>query len=56
MCVSSNKFYEMIISFVKLRRIHKECIRFRNEVREIKTKMYHLKQQLLRAEHEKKKN
>ena len=53
-CVNSRKSCDLAISSVKLRRIHKERIRLRNEVRTVRAKLNRLKEQLLRAENEKK--
>ena len=51
-CVNSKKFCDFVISFVKLRRIHKERICLCNEIRTVRAKLNRLKEQLLRAENE----
>ena len=52
-CVNSEKSYDLAILSVKLRRIHKERIRLRDEIRAVRAKLNRLKEQLLRAENEK---
>ena len=53
-CVNSKKSYDLVISFAKLRRIHKERIRLRNEIWAMRAKSNRLKEQLLRTENEEK--
>ncbi len=53
-CVKANKFYDLAISSIKLRRIYKKRLRVRDAIREIKTKLYRLKHQLRQLENKKK--
>ena len=50
--MNSEKSYDLVDSSVKFRRIHKERIRLRNEIRTVRAKLNRLKKQLLRAENE----
>ncbi len=52
-CVEANKPYDLAISPTKLRRIHKERLRVRDAIREVKAKLYRLKHQLRQLENEK---
>ena len=52
-CVNFDRFCDLAISFAKMRRIHKERIRVRDIVREIKIKLHWFKQQLRRLKDEK---
>ena len=54
-CVNFDRFYDFAISFVKIRRIHKERIRVRDIVRETKIKLHRFKQQLRHLKNDKKK-
>ncbi len=45
-CVKVDKPYDLAISSTKLRRIHKERLRVRDAIREMKAKLYRLKHQL----------
>ena len=49
-CVNSGKPCDLAIPSAKLRRIHKERIRLRDEIRAVRAKLNRLKEQLLRAE------
>ena len=53
-CVASKKFYDFVIFFFIMQKIHKERIRVRNEMRETKAKLQRLKKQLKRLKNEKK--
>jgi len=52
-CVEASKPYDLAISSTKLRRIHKERLRVRDAIREMKAKLYRLKHQLRQLENEK---
>ncbi len=54
-CVRASKSYDLAISSIKLRRIHKKRLRVCDAIREIKTKLYRLKHQLRQLKNEKKK-
>ena len=54
-CVNSRKSCDLVISSVKLRHIHKERIRLRDEIRAVRAKLNRLKEQLLRTENEEEK-
>ncbi len=45
-CVRSNRDYNLAISFASIKRIHKERIRLKKEVRNARTKLSQLKKQL----------
>ena len=51
-CVSSGKSCDLVIPPSKLRRVHKERIRVRNEVREVKAKLYRMETRLRDLENE----
>jgi septal ring factor EnvC (AmiA/AmiB activator) len=54
-CVKTSKLCDLAISSTKLRRIHKERLRVRDAIREMKTKLYRLKHQLRQLKNKKKK-
>jgi len=54
-CVKTSKLCDLTISPTKLRRIHKERLRVRDAIREMKTKLYRLKHQLRQLKNKKKK-
>ena len=51
-CVASRKFCDLVIFFFIMRRMYKERLRVRNEVRETKTKLHNLEKQLKRLKDE----
>jgi hypothetical protein len=53
-CVKASKPCDLAISPAKLRRIHKERLRVRDAIREVKVKLYQLKHQLRQLENEEK--
>ena len=53
-CVEANKSYNLAISPIKFRRIHKERLRVRDAIREMKAKLYRLKHQLRQLKNKKK--
>jgi hypothetical protein len=53
-CVKANKLYDLAISLIKFRRIHKKRLRVRDAIREMKTKLYRLKHQLRQLKNKKK--
>jgi hypothetical protein len=54
-CVKTSKPCDLAISSAKLRRIHKERLRVRDAIREVKAKLYRLKHRLRQLKNEKKK-
>ena len=52
-CVADEKFCDLTMSFVKLRRVHKERLRVRDDVREAKAKLDRLKARLRSLKNEK---
>ena len=51
-CVASRKFCDFVISFFIMRRVHKERLRVRSEIREVKAKLQRLERQLKRLKDE----
>jgi hypothetical protein len=51
-CVEANKPCDLAISPAKFRRIHKERLRVRDAIREMKAKLYRLKHQLRQLKNE----